>query len=45
MKPTWLGYLVYSLGNCLIKLYIETSLIVYYFLCTIRKKKHHIVKS
>ena len=27
MKLLWLGYLVYSLGNCAIKLYIETDLI------------------
>jgi len=26
MKLMWLGYLVYSLGNCAMKLYIETSL-------------------
>jgi len=26
MKLIWLGYLVYSLGNCAIKLYIETGL-------------------
>jgi len=26
MKLMWLGYLVYSLGNCVIKLYIETGL-------------------
>ena len=26
MKLLWLGYLVYSLGNCIIKLYIETDL-------------------
>ena len=27
MKLIWLGYLVYSLGNCVMKLYIETDLI------------------
>jgi len=27
VKLIWLGYLVYSLGNCTIKLYIETGLI------------------
>jgi len=26
MKLMWLGYLVYSLGNCAMKLYIETGL-------------------
>ena len=26
MKLLWLGYLVYSLGNCAMKLCIETSL-------------------
>jgi len=26
MKLIWLGYLVYSLGNCIMKLYIETGL-------------------
>jgi len=26
MKLLWLGYLVYSLGNCVMKLYIETGL-------------------
>ena len=26
MKLLWLGYIVYSLGNCAIKLYIETGL-------------------
>jgi len=26
MKLMWLGYLVYSLGNCAMKLYIETDL-------------------
>jgi len=26
MKLIWLGYLVYSLGNCTIKLCIETGL-------------------
>jgi len=25
MKLLWLGYLVYSLGNCAIKLWIETE--------------------
>ena len=28
MKLLWLGYLVYSLGNCVMKLCIETGLIV-----------------
>ena len=28
MKLLWLGYLVYSLGNCVVKLCIETSLSV-----------------
>ena len=28
MKLMWLGYLVYSLGNCVIKLCIETDLII-----------------
>jgi len=27
MKLIWLGYLVYSIGNCDMKLCIETSLI------------------
>jgi len=27
MKLLWLGYLVYSLGNRVIKLYIETGLL------------------
>ena len=27
MKLLWLGYLVYSLGNCVMKLCIETGLI------------------
>jgi len=27
MKLLWLGYLVYSLGNCVMKLCIETDLI------------------
>ena len=26
MKLLWLGYLVYSLGNCVMKLCIETGL-------------------
>jgi len=26
MKLNWLGYLFYSLGNCVMKLYIETDL-------------------
>jgi len=26
MKLMWLAYLVYSFGNCVIKLYIETDL-------------------
>jgi len=26
MKLLWLGYLVYSLGNCIMKLCIETGL-------------------
>ena len=26
MKLLWLGYLVYNLGNCAMKLYIETDL-------------------
>jgi hypothetical protein len=29
MKLTWLGYLVYSLGNYAIKLCIKTDLITY----------------
>ena len=28
MKLIWLGYLVYSLGNCVMKLCIETGLIL-----------------
>jgi len=28
MKLLWLGYVVYSLGNCVMKLCIETGLIV-----------------
>jgi len=28
MKLMWLGYLVYNLGNCVIKLCIETDLII-----------------
>ena len=31
MKLLWLGYLVYSLGNCVMKLYIETGLIAIYY--------------
>jgi len=27
MKLLWLGYLVYSLGNCVMKLCIETGLV------------------
>jgi len=26
MKLLWLGYLVYSLGNCVMKIYIGTDL-------------------
>jgi len=28
MKLLWLGYLVYSLGNCVMKLCIETGLML-----------------
>jgi len=31
MKLLWLGYLVYSFGNCVMKLCIETGLKVQFF--------------
>jgi hypothetical protein len=34
MKLMWLGYLIYSLGNCAMKLYIETGLKVQPCLCS-----------
>jgi len=30
MKLMWLGYLVYSLGNCTMKLCIETGLTLFH---------------
>ena len=43
MKLLWLGYLVYSLGNCAIKLCIETGLMrEKYFLLTEKICSYHL---
>jgi hypothetical protein len=42
MKLMWLGYLVYSLGNCVMNLYIETGLqnFIFSWALLVQTEKH-----